>query len=59
VEFMAARLAWLISPKITSDDSVLRNVYQDWVAVSFQAKIQNAKNRQGIPAPAALWTSKG
>lgn len=59
VEFMAARMAWLISAKVTSDDTVLKNAYQDWVTVSMQARIQNAKNRQAIPAPKALWTSKG
>ena len=59
VEFIASRLAWLIAPKITSDETVIRNAQLDWVTVSQQAKIQNAKTRDKIPEPEPLWTSRG
>jgi hypothetical protein len=59
VEFLAARLAWLVAAKVTSDETVIRNAQVDWVTVSQQARIQNAKNSKSAKAPEALWTSRG
>lgn len=58
-EFIASRLAWLCAPKIASDDSVKQQAYQDWVLVSSQARIQNARQRQSRDAPEVAWTKRG
>jgi len=58
-EFMVARLAWMIAPKVTSDETVIRNAQLDWVAMSQQARIQNAKTHKKVKEPEALWTSRG
>lgn len=58
-EFIVARLAWMVAPKITSDETVIRNAQLDWVAMSQQARIQNAKSRAKVPDPEALWTGRG
>ena len=55
VELISARLAWLISPKITSDEALKREVYKDWLTVSAQARLLNAKGRQAIPQAENLW----
>jgi hypothetical protein len=59
VEMIAARLAWVISPKITSDETILKNTYQNWVSVSAIARNQNAKGRQHQLTVPNLWKNAG
>jgi len=59
VEFISARLAWIISAKITSDEVVRKDAFQNWVMVSRLAQIQNAKGAESALNVEPLWTSRG
>ena len=59
VEVMVSRLAWLCAAKITGDDTVRRELYQEWVATAGQARRDNAVGAQEWPAPEALWATRG
>jgi hypothetical protein len=57
VELMAARLAWLIAPRITQDTSIHQSLLTEWQMAYTRAKISNSADQRQVQPPSTLWTS--
>lgn len=57
VEMMEARLAWLIAPRVTQDQSVKASMLMEWQMAFARARINNTVKKAQVQPPSTLWTS--
>lgn len=55
VELVAARLAWLICPRISNDQTLRGTLNQEWLGILGRAQMTNADGSQGDGPGEALW----
>lgn len=57
VELMESRLAWLIAPRITSDNSLKQQLAQEWTSAAVRAKMNNSQKERMVTPPSTLWVN--
>jgi hypothetical protein len=55
VELMAARLAWLICPRVSNDKSLKTTLNQEWLAIAGRGQMTNAEGSQNDERSEDLW----
>ncbi len=57
VELIEARLAWMIAPRISQDQSIKQSMYSEWQMAYGRARINNTLGERQVTPPSPLWTN--
>ena len=57
VELMAARLAWLICPRISNDQTLRNTLNNEWMAIAGRGQMTNAEGSQNDAQGESLWVN--
>ena len=57
VELMAARLAWLICPRICNDQTLRNTLNNEWMAIAGRGQMTNAEGSQNDAQGESLWVN--